>query len=1107
MQRRRKLEQINGLSTLGYLLVCCSTAFTVVFQAHASAQQPVPVQPAVSAPGLASQSGGLIHGRVVSGKTPLPGATITATNTLTGKRYATTSDSTGTWSMRIPRDGRYVLRTDLTAFAAVTHEALLKAASRNVAVDFDLQLASREAAQEGESGDASGDQASNLSGAMAHRAAQAMQRLGSGAEGLSLIRSLGVDTDAAAGGATAAGAALPGAAASDAAGEDSVAINGQSGSVNPFAGLDPQQIREAIQQMRAQSGFRGAGAAGGPRGRPGGFAGGPGGFFGGRMPNFSKFRPDQPHGAIFWTGSNSALNALPFTLNGQQEQQPAYGSNRFGATFIGEPFLPGLTKPSGKDTLFFTLSGQRTSTPYTAYATVPDATQRASCSPTQSTVVCNLLAYYPQPNLAAGSNTRNFNYFLASTAQSNSTLLGLRYNRALGSAPAQPFGGLAALLGGRGSQNQGLRQSINFNFNWSHLASDNLNVFPDLGGQQATDSYSLQAGYSFGYHSLNNNLQLGWNRANSQTTNFFTNRTDAASQIGILGPNGTPLNQSPLNYGLPSVIITGFTSLTEQQPTFHLQQTISGSEVLGLIHGKHNIRAGGDYRRVYLDVLGSSNATGTLYFTGFATGNAYGDFLAGLPQESSIKAALAKSYLRQNVWDLFAQDDFRAASSLTLLYGARYEYFSPYVEKDNHLGAIAGNADFSQVGAIYPGCVSAFCAGLPSSLVYPFHAGFAPRVGFAKRLPRSFVVRGGYGINFTNGQYASFATNLAHQPPYANVQTNEATFAASIPLVTPFNTPESAQPPSYSLDAHYHLPYVQAWNIDVQKTLPWAILLNIGYNGSKGTHLDITSAPRPIQQTNAYALPDVLFNYEQSAAFSSFHAGTIRLRRRLEHGVSLGAYYQYSHSIDNAGSIGGTSTVVAQNWQNLLAEEGNSSFDQRHQVNGNYLFELPFGPDKFFLNSGNLVSRALEGWSLSGSFTFSSGTPLTPSYGSAILDVARGTAGTLRPDRVPGQSLTSGAGSQQRWFNVNAYVAPSGPYGNASRNSIPGPGTVSNNMSLSKTAQIGDTRSLELRATANNVFNTVQFSGVDTNLISPTVGQVTSAATMRQFNFLARFRF
>jgi len=86
-------------------------------------------------------------------------------------------------------------------------------------------------------------------------------------------------------------------------------------------------------------------------------------------------------------------------------------------------------------------------------------------------------------------------------------------------------------------------------------------------------------------------------------------------------------------------------------------------------------------------------------------------------------------------------------------------------------------------------------------------------------------------------------------------------------------------------------------------------------------------------------------------------------------------------------------------------------------------------------------------------------------------------------------------------------VPAGGAFGNASRNSIPGPGTISNGMSLSKTAQFGDTRSLEMRATASNVFNTVQYAGVDTNLSSPTAGQVTSAAAMRQFTFLARFRF
>jgi len=235
----------------------------------------------------------------------------------------------------------------------------------------------------------------------------------------------------------------------------------------------------------------------------------------------------------------------------------------------------------------------------------------------------------------------------------------------------------------------------------------------------------------------------------------------------------------------------------------------------------------------------------------------------------------------------------------------------------------------------------------------------------------------------------------------------------------------------------------------------------------------------------------------------------VRLRKRLSKGISLGAYYQYSHSIDDAGSVGGTSTVVAQNWQDLAAEEGNSSFDKRHQVTGDYLYELPFGKDKPFLTGGGVGSKVLEGLSVSGTFTFATGSPLNPIYQASLSEIASNTAGSERPNRIPGTSLTAGGGSLLKWFNTDAFspVAPVNGIGNASRNSIRGPGTISNAMSLSKTEQLGDTRSFEIRATANNVFNTVQYSGVDTNVQSATFGEVTSAAAMRSFTFLARFRF
>jgi hypothetical protein len=132
-----------------------------------------------------------------------------------------------------------------------------------------------------------------------------------------------------------------------------------------------------------------------------------------------------------------------------------------------------------------------------------------------------------------------------------------------------------------------------------------------------------------------------------------------------------------------------------------------------------------------------------------------------------------------------------------------------------------------------------------------------------------------------------------------------------------------------------------------------------------------------------------------------------------------------------------------------------------------------------------------------------------------VADVTNGTAGTQRPNRVPGVSVTAGAGSLKEWFNSAAFAQPPNDSttpncidcGNVSRNSVAGPGTIQNNMSLSKTMQLGGTRSVEFRATANNVFNTVQYSGVETNAASPSFGQVTSAASMRTFQFMARYRF
>ncbi|MGA2276987.1 MAG: carboxypeptidase-like regulatory domain-containing protein [Terracidiphilus sp.] len=1140
------------------------------------AQSPgtLPASPAAPPTPQQEVQGGRLHGVVKSGNTPLPGVTVTAQNTLTGKRYSTTSDINGAWSLTIPQNGRYVLRTQFAAFAPDAQETVLNTASRDQAVNFELTLASRAAeGQQSATASSSGDQSA------------IRQLAANGAQNLNLMSAISGDTDMQNNASGASGAALPSIAGDAGFSGDSVAINGQAGAVSPLAGVDMDRLRDAIEGLRAQGGLPGSENGGNFSGMAGGFGGGlRGGSFGeGGRSNFRGFNPGQPHGAIFWIGSNSALNAEPFSLRGQSPQQPPSGTNRFGITFMSAPYLPGVTKPSGKDTIFLTLSGTRSSNPLDEYATVPTdgsypgtydqrtgdftgqpaifdpandtkcvnfgATPGAQfpdniipqgCIVSQATTLLlgNQSATPPQPQYIPYQNLPGDtqNYHLLATAQSNATQAGVRYMRNLGKNATQPGGGRG---GGRRSQNQGLRQSINFNYNWSDSASDNLNIFPQLGGKSSSNANSVQTGYTIGYHKITSIFNVNWNRSASQATNYFTNGSDVANEIGIEGTDS-----SKLNYGLPDIVFSNITGVNEQQPSFSLTQTISLSETLSWIHGKHNLRFGGDYRRVHRDFLGSSNATGTFTFSGLftedaahdaTTGSSLADFLLGLPQETAIDASAGKSYLRDNVWDAYVSDDWRARPNLTLNYGVRYEYFAPYTEKYNRLAFIDTNpatnskfsAPFEVADEVPAGGAGRYNGNLPDSLVFPFRTAFAPRLGAALRLPKQTVVRAGYGVNYSVGQYASFASTMARQPlpndvAFVNEQTNEAGSACiALTLAEGFcPVATTAAPGNYALDPHYHLPYVQAWNLDVQKSLPWGVVLNAGYNGSRGNHLDISSAPRSTPNSSDTNInfntdqPIALFTYDQPAAFSKFNAGTLRVNKRLSSGIALGANYQYSHSIDDAGTLGGVSTVVAQNWQDLRAEEGNSSSDQRHKVSGSYLYELPFGKDKFWVTSGT-GSHILEGFSVSGSFTFATGTPLTPSYQATVTDVANGTAGTQRPNRVPGVSVTAGAGSLREWFNPAAFTQPpdgsTSPNclqcGNVSRNSVAGPGTIQNNMTLSKTMQLGSTRSMELRATANNVFNTVQYAGVDTNAASPTFGQVTSAGTMRAFQFTARYRF
>jgi hypothetical protein len=311
---------------------------------------------------------------------------------------------------------------------------------------------------------------------------------------------------------------------------------------------------------------------------------------------------------------------------------------------------------------------------------------------------------------------------------------------------------------------------------------------------------------------------------------------------------------------------------------------------------------------------------------------------------------------------------------------------------------------------------------------------------------------------------------------------------------------------NWAVDRNYRLGMVQIYNLNIQKTFGQGILLNVGYNGSKGSNLDVVGAPNA--NPNGVTTPGVAaFDYEFSGAGAHSNSLVVSLQQRQRKGVALGATYTYLHSIDNASGVGGAVGTPVQNFYRLDLEEGNSNFDQRHNLTGTWLYEMPFGPNREFLNKGGVMAKVLDGFSVSGSFTFATGNYFTPTYSNNQAEAAGANTFTQRPDRVVGQPIT-GQGKLKSFFNPAAFTAPaSGSYGTASQGSIEGPGTVSVNAALSRTVALKGTQNFEARVQATNVFNTVQYSGISVNANSGNFGQVTSAAGMRTLLMIARYRF
>jgi hypothetical protein len=893
----------------------------------------------------------------------------------------------------------------------------------------------------------------------------------------------------------------------------------------------------------AQTGLaEGGGPGGGFGGGPGGFGGGPGGFGGRgggfrgpggagrggpraprnggfRAGGFGHFRrPSQIHGMLSFQLGNSAVDAKPFSITGQDVAQPAYAQSRFSAVLGGPLVIPKLV--SDRSTFFFlSYFGTRSRAPNTFTETVPTALERegnfsesiqpggalqlfnpatrqpfaGNIIPTSmlSPISLGLLSYFPMPNQPGLVN--NYQY-LASSAQ-NTDNIGFRIQRNISS-----------------------KDRLSYRLNVQNRDSQTRQAF---GFIDPVTGFGLRTSIGWTRNvtpAATNNFQISYNRNRNQTLPFFGNGPNVAAELGI---QGTSTN--PLNYGPPNLSFTNFGSLSDSSFTLTRNQSTGLTDGVVLSRGNHTISFGVGYQRNDLATQTDQNGRGSYTFTGTATsqiganglpasntGLDFADYLLGLPEAANITYGSNSLYFNENVLSGYVQDDWRVRPSLTFLVGLRYEYFQPFTEKNGILTNLDLAPNYTAASLVTPqSIVGPYSGAFPVGLINPDYNNFGPRVGLAWRVPgikRATIVRAGFGIYYNGQTYYQFPLRLAQQPPFAVSNSIVSSVTSPLTIADGFlgAVPGKDLLNTYAVNRNYHTPYAQTWTFSIQHELARGMFVEGTYIGTKGTNLDVYLSPNsaapgtPLNSETRLPIANATtFTYDTPVGNSSYNGAMLRFAERFNRGMSFRATYTFSKSIDDASTFGGT---VVQNFRDISAERSLSAFDHRQVFDMNWTME-----SRFRRNQDGLLARLLRNWMLSGGVTAETGTPLTASIlGNQANIAGTGNVGSGRANAT-GLPISSSEG----FFNLAAFAAPqAGQYGNAGRNTIPGPGLFSLNLSFGRSFQFGESRRrLEFRAEGTNVLNNVNYTSLNTVVNATNFGWPTAAGTMRQLSAVVRFRF
>lgn len=905
---------------------------------------------------------------------------------------------------------------------------------------------------------------------------------------------------------------------------------------------------DATAAIAAALGQFGAGGQGGG-GRGGRGGGGDGGFLlGGR-----GARGQNPYqGTATYTFGGSALNTAPYQVNpAVAATQPQFAQNTFGTTFGGPLKIPGVYKDTNRRTSFqVNYTGNRSNNVFDQYATVPTPAMRNGDFSAAAVQLINpqtgkpfpgnqipagqldqtslaLLGYIPQPNLPGDQ----LNYHASAVSHSSSDSISLRFTQNLSATVAQNGrgaggggrGGFGGGRGGRGGQGQrGTNVTLQGQLQYRRTASDSLNVFPGLGSHTVNQTITVPISLNVVRNRFVNNFSVNLTHSSADTTNGFAGVSNAGALAGINYPAGASLD--PQYWGVPRLSFTGLTGVSGAPATARSDTRTTFSYTLQHAIQKHQLRIGADVRLDRDSSQLNVNAPGMFTFTGlyasggrpisFANGAnaasnaAFADFLLGMPQLATLQVG-GISQLRGKSFDAYLEDNWQKNSKLTFNLGLRYELVMPFTDADGHLVNLDAAPGFAAVAPVLAGGSGQFSGVFPAGLLNTDANNIGPRIGVAYRPKRGTIIRGGYSITYNPNSYANIARRLASQPEPGFDVTETVTGSLATPLT--IQDALLASSPStimnnWGVDRNYVLGLIQTWNASVSRdvTPAWTIL--VGYTGTKGTDLDLLSAPNRGPDGNLL-IPGVQpFTWESAAAHSLMNQGNVQLTHKLSHGVGGTASYTLSRSMDDTPSLGG-GTIVAQDPRNPDAEWAPSNFDRRQQFTGNLNVELPFGPGRRWLDNKDALASVVGGWTATLAFAAQSGTPFSARVCGATSDVAQGTNCSLRAN-VTGAPIAIADPTIANFFSTSAFALPAGgTYGDSARNMIVGPGGHQLNGTLVRDIRLSGNRAMTLQINANNILNTVQWQSIDTDINSPTFGHILTVKPMRTATMTMRFRF